>query len=234
MLREEANDETKYVEAFCENLGIQCFSERIDVQKLAKNLKKGTEETARQVRYEFFNNIGTKVSAKSNNEQKEKVPLKVATAHNNNDKIETIIMNMLRGSGMSGLKGIPHVREEKYIRPLLEVSREEIENYCDEHALCPMHDKSNDENIYTRNKVRNIAIPYIQEEFNPNIFKSLNRLSELVAEEDEYLSKVTKEEYEEIVSERVPLDELEDFNLSDDCISGTIVLKLKEFRSVWN
>lgn len=187
MIRKEADEETEYVQEFCNKLGIECYIKRIDVVKIANNLKRGTEETGRQIRYQFFNEILEKT--KSN---------KIATAHNNNDKVETILMNILRGSGTSGLKGIEAIRDNKYIRPLIEVTREEVEEYCKENKLNPKIDKSNKENIYTRNKVRNIVIPYIKKEFNPNIIKTINRLSEVITEENEYLEKITKQKFKEI------------------------------------
>ncbi len=107
-------------------------------------------------------------------------------------------MNVLRGSGTAGLKGIEAIRENKYIRPLIDVSREEIEEYCLNNNLNPKIDKSNNENIYTRNKIRNIVIPYIKKEFNPNIIKTLNRLSEVATEENEYLNKITQETFNKI------------------------------------
>ena len=94
---------------------------------------------------------------------------KIAIAHNKNDKIETIIMHLLRGSGLSVLKGIEPIRDNKYIRPLIECERQEIEQYCEIRKLQPRIDKTNFENEYTRNKIRNIVIPYIKKEFNPNI-----------------------------------------------------------------
>ena len=187
MIREEADSETEYVKEFCKNLGIECYTKRIDVVKIANNLKRGTEETGRQIRYEFFNEILEKTASN-----------KIATAHNNNDKVETILMNILRGSGLSGLKGIEAIRDEKFIRPLIEISREEIEEYCEVNKMNPRIDKSNNENIYTRNKVRNVVIPYIKQEFNPNILKTINRLSEVATEESEYLNKVTAETFNKI------------------------------------
>ncbi len=187
MIREEADSETKYVEEFCKKLSIECFVKRIDVIKIANNLKRGTEETGRQIRYDFFNEVLEKTNSN-----------KIATAHNSNDKVETILMNVLRGSGTSGLKGIEAIRDGKYIRPLIETTREEIEGYCEENKLEPKIDKSNSENIYTRNKVRNIVIPYIKKEFNPNIIKTINRLSEVATEENQYLEKITKETFDRI------------------------------------
>lgn len=187
MIRKEADEETEYVKQFCEKLGIEYFVKKIDVIKQAKELKKGTEEVGRKIRYEFFNEILEKTSSN-----------KIATAHNNNDKVETIIMNILRGSSISGLKGIEPIRDNKYIRPLIETSREEIEKYCIDNNLNPKIDQSNSENIYTRNKVRNVVIPYIKQEFNPNILKTINRLSEVATEENEYLNKITQEIFNNI------------------------------------
>lgn len=191
MIREEADSETEYVKEFCKNLGIECYIKRIDVVEIANNLKRGTEETGRQIRYEFFNEILEKTNSN-----------KIATAHNNNDKVETILMNILRGSGTSGLKGIEAIRDNMYIRPLINTSREEIEEYCETNKLGPKIDESNNENIYTRNKIRNIVIPYIKQEFNPNIIKTINRLSEVANEENEYLNKVTENEFNKLLLEK--------------------------------
>lgn len=212
MIREEADEETEYVKETCKKLEIECYIKRIDVIKIANNLKRGTEETGRQIRYEFFNEILEKTASN-----------KIATAHNNNDKVETILMNVLRGSGVSGLKGIEAKRNNKFIRPLIETSREEIEAYCEENKLEPRIDKSNNENIYTRNKVRNIVIPYIKQEFNPNILKTINRLSEVAIEESEYLNKVTVETFNKIY--------IADSNF-DDRKFESITLDLKQFNNL--
>ena len=220
MIREEADSETEYVKEFCEKLGIECYIKRIDVIKIANNLKRGTEETGRKIRYEFFNEVLEKT-----------VSNKIATAHNNNDKVETILMNILRGSGLSGLKGIEAIRDKKFIRPLIETSREEIEQYCADNNLNPKIDKSNNANIYTRNKVRNVVIPYIKQEFNPNILKTINRLSEVATEESEYLNKVTAETFNRIQIK------------TEDCINTelhtshfaphtSITLDLKQFNNL--
>ena len=135
MIREEADNETKYVKDFCRNLGIKCYVERIDIQKKAEELKISTELEGRIARYNFFEEIA----------QKEKAN-KFAIAHNANDNAETVLMNMMRGSGTSGLKGIEKIREGKFIRPIIECSREEIETYCEQNNLKPRYDKTNQEN----------------------------------------------------------------------------------------
>lgn len=221
MIRKEADSETEYVKEFCKKLEIECFVKRINVIEKANNLKKGTEETGRQIRYEFFNEILDKTNSN-----------KIATAHNNNDKVETIIMNILRGSGTSGLKGIEPIRDNnKYIRPLIEIQRGEIEEYCMINNLNPQIDKSNQDNTYTRNKIRNIVIPYVKQEFNPNIIKTINRLSEVATEENEYLEKITKETFKGILVKIAFQNDNTDKNNSE-ANKKQIVLDLKKFNSL--
>lgn len=186
-IREVADMETKYVQDFCKKMGVECFVKKEDILSLAKKQKKGTEEVGRQVRYSFFDEVLEKTNSN-----------KIATAHNSNDRAETVILNILRGSGISGLKGIEAIRDQKYIRPLINTDRESIEKYCEENNLEPKIDETNKENIYTRNKVRNVVIPYIKKEFNQNIIKTINRLSTVATEENDYLMKITKQEYANI------------------------------------
>ena len=215
MIREAADSETQYVQNFCKKLDIKCFVKKENVTYLAKQQKKGTEEIGRQIRYEFFNEILTETDSN-----------KIATAHNSNDRAETVILNILRGSGISGLKGIEVMREQKYIRPLIDRNRTDIEKYCKENGLNPRYDESNDENIYSRNKVRNIIIPYIKKEFNPNIIKTINRLSAVATEENEYIQKIVKKEYCQMATkenENIILD-LKKFNDLELVIKRRIIL----------
>ena len=204
LIREEAISDEEYVVNYCKVNNIKYYVKRIDVKKYADNNKQGTEEAGRNVRYEFFEEILQKEGAN-----------KIAIAHNKNDKIETIIMNMLRGSGISGLKGIEPKRENKYIRPLIETERTSIEEYCEEKNLRPRIDKTNFINDCTRNKIRNIVIPYIKEEFNPNIINTMDRLSSIIEEENKYLEKIT-------------IDVFEKLKIKEE--KGHLVLKLKEFN----
>ena len=214
-IRKEAKEDEEYVRKYCDKNKIKFFVKSIDVEKIANNSKIGLEEAGRKVRYEFFDEVLEKT--KSN---------KIAIAHNKNDKIETIILNILRGTGLLGLKGIEPKRE-KYIRPLIEIKRETIEKYCKEENLNPRIDKTNFDNIYNRNKVRNVVIPYIKEEFNPNIVETLNRLSSLVVEEDEYMQIQTKKAYKSILlkeeKEEIILD-LKKFNNYEKVIKSRLVL----------
>ena len=216
MIREEATGDEEFVKKYCEEKKIPFFVKHAKVQEIAKEKKIGTEEAGRLIRYEFFEEILKQTNSN-----------KIATAHTKNDNAETVLMNIIRGSGVSGLKGIKAIRNEKYIKPLIDVSREEVEEYCEKEKLNPRHDKTNDENIYTRNKVRNILLPLIKDEFNPNIVDTIYRLSKLVDKENEYLEKITKENYEKLVikeeKEEIILN-LKEFNKLDNVIKQRLVL----------
>jgi len=216
LIREEATSDETYVVNYCEKHNIKCYVKRIDVKEYANNKKQGTEEAGRNVRYDFFDEVLKKEKAN-----------KIAIAHNKNDKIETMIMNVLRGSGVSGLKGIEPIRENKYIRPLIEVERSEIEKYCDAFHLEPRIDKTNFENDYTRNKIRNIVLPYVKQEFNPNIIETMNRLSKVITEEDKYLTRQTREIFEKLKvreEEGLVILDLKKFNAQDNVIKNRLVL----------
>ena len=215
MIREEAISDEKYVEEYCKKNNIEFFAKRIKVEEMAEKEKIGTEEAGRKARYEFFNEILNKTNAN-----------KIATAHTANDNAETVLMNIIRGSGTLGLKGIK-AKNEKLIRPLIECKRSEIEKYCKDENLNPRIDKTNFENIYTRNKVRNMLIPYIENNFNPNIIEAINRLSDLSKQENDFLEKLTKEAYKKILVEQkkneIILD-LNSFNSQEIVIKNRLVL----------
>ncbi len=215
MIRKEADEETEYVKEFCKKINVEFFYKRINVEEEAKKLKIGTEEAGRNIRYAFFEEVAKKTGAN-----------KIATAHNSNDNAETVLMNIIRGTSISGLKGIEAVRDNKYIRPLIETSREKIEEYCKTENLNPRYDKTNKENIYTRNKIRNLLIPYLQKEFNLNILDGINRLSNIATEEEIFLNNIVKEEYKRLV--------INEKNIKDEMKEKQIkaILNLKEFNKL--
>ena len=215
MIRDEADSDEEFVRNFCEKIGVDFYSKRIDVKDIANNNKIGLEEAGRIARYDFFDEIMKKTNAN-----------KIAIAHNKNDKIETIIMNLLRGSGSAGLHGI-QAKNGKYIRPLIDCERYEIEEYCKLNNLEARIDKTNYDNSYTRNKIRNVVIPYIKDEFNPNIIETLSRLSDLIKDEDDYIDKQVEKSYYNILieerEEEIILD-LKKFNLQEKVIKSRILL----------
>lgn len=218
MIREEAKAETEYVQEFCKKNGIKCYVKFVDIIKKSEELKIGTEECGRRERYAFFDEISEKVGAN-----------KIAIAHNRNDNAETVLMHLLRGSGISGLMGIKPYREGKFIRPMIKCDRVDIEKYCEEKNLQPKFDKTNKDNTYTRNRIRNELIPYIQREFNPNIIETLDRLSELVLDEEEYMQNTTGKVLAEVLIEqentRIILN-LKKFNQLEYAIKTRIIMQI--------
>ena len=218
MLREEAEEETQFVKRYCKNKNIDFFVKYVNIKELSEHNKTGEEETGRIERYKFFEEVAKEVNAN-----------KIAIAHNYNDNAETVLMHLLRGSGIPGLIGIRPYKENKYIRPIIKCERFEIEEYCEKNHLDPRHDKTNDDNTYTRNKIRNKLIPYLKKEFNPNIIETINRLSESVLLEENYMSKITENDFKKICLEQnknVIIIDLKEFNNLDEIIKSRIILNI--------
>lgn len=187
LIRKEAKSDAEFVKEFCDSKNIEFFYKECDVKEKAQTEKISTEEAGRNARYEFFEEIANKYSIN-----------KIAIGHNKNDLAETLIMNILRGTGTQGLKAILN-KNGKYIRPLLDVDREKIEEYCEKNNLKPRIDLTNFENNYTRNKIRNIVIPYVKKEFNQNIVETLTRLSQIVTEEQDFINLEVEKAYKKIL-----------------------------------
>lgn len=179
MLRgEDSESDERTCRVYCEDLGIEFHSRRCDIEKLSLERGISTEMAGREVRYEFFEEVMKIHGAK-----------KIAIAHNMNDQAETILMRLMRGTGIEGLVGIKPVRDEIFIRPIIKVKRQEIEDYCKENNLPARIDKTNLEPIYSRNKVRLELIPYIEENFNSDIISALSRMGDLIKQDEEYIQE---------------------------------------------
>ena len=190
MIRKDAEADRNYVLEYCKKCNMQFFDIKVDVTKISKQEKISIEEAGRNERYKFFEKICIENDIN-----------KVVLGHNKNDVAETLIMNILRGSGVQGLKSIPN-KNGRYVRPLLDTDRKDIEKYCIDNNLNPRIDSTNSDNTYTRNKIRNIVIPYIKDEFNPNIIETLARLSNIVKDEQEYMEKEVEKVYNDVVLEQ--------------------------------
>ena len=119
------------------------------------------------------------------------------------------------------------IRDNKYIRPLIECERNEIEQYCEENKLEPRIDKTNFENEYTRNKIRNIVIPYIKNEFNPNIIETVDRLSQVATDESNYIDNQAQNIYKKILVEKKEKEIIlnwKEFNKQEKVIKNRIIL----------
>ncbi len=184
----DAQVDALYVSNLCEELNILCFIKSMDVPQYAKDNGLSPEEAGRILRYDFFEEVAERVGA-----------TKIAVAHNENDQAETVLMRLLRGTGLQGLTAI-HMNRGKIIRPLLNIDRSSIEEYCEIHKLSPRIDKTNLESIYKRNKIRLELIPYLRENYNPNIMENLVRTADILKDDFDFIEEKSRETYEEIVS----------------------------------
>lgn len=183
-----AEEDQQYVEALCKTMGIDCRSFVFDVNQIAKDEKLSGEDAGRRVRYQSFYQVAGEIK------EKEGAEVKIAVAQNMNDQAETLLMRMMRGTGTDGLAGIDYSRVAPegwtVIRPLLDVSRAEIKAYCVEKGLNPRMDHTNEEAIYTRNKIRLELLPYMAEHFNGQVVEALTRLAGIAREDKDYLYQV--------------------------------------------
>ena len=184
----EASRDENYVKELCKKLDVEFFSFHYNIPKMASMLKISEEEAGRKARYEAFENIATDISK---TEGIDISKLKIAVAHNKNDNAETMLHNLSRGSGISGLKGIS-VKNGRIIRPLLIFTRAEIEEYLHENKIEYMTDSTNLENEYTRNVLRNEVFPILTKYVNSNVINNFYKTSTVAAEADEYFEDSAK------------------------------------------
>ena len=171
----EDESETRFVDRLAASMALPFETEKGSLLKAGSTAS--IEEKAREARYKFFE----KIRAKSNAQ-------KIATGHTLNDQAETVLMRFLRGSGPSGLAGIPPIRDDVIIRPLIEVKRKEIESYLKARELTYVTDSSNIETRYLRNKIRLELLPLLLD-YQPRLVEQLGQLSTILRDENDYLEK---------------------------------------------
>lgn len=202
---EESDADEEFVRNFCKENKIEFVVEKKDIQKIVSETKRSIEEVARSERYKFFSEAAQKFKA-----------TKIATGHTLNDSVETMIFNFIRGSGVSGLRGIP-IKRDNIIRPLLGVTKEEILDFLKSENIPYRIDRTNESNDFTRNFIRNKIIPLLQE-INPNLYDTLSTTSQLLYLLEKYI-QVEETKFERLfVSKktervlRIKLEENIDYN----------------------
>ncbi|MEW9081739.1 tRNA lysidine(34) synthetase TilS [Caldanaerobacter subterraneus] len=183
---EDAKKDAEFVENLCKDLDLPFFLFEENVPYLAKKMGLSEEQAGRYVRYKAFEETLKRVGGN-----------KIAVAHNKNDVAETVLLNILRGTGLRGLIGIKPVNGN-IIRPLIEIERREIEKYLKDKNLHPRIDHTNYEDLYTRNKIRLKVIPYIEEVFKIDLVENLSRMAAILLEEDDYLEAKCEEVFNQI------------------------------------
>ena len=187
---EESEREAELVRTESARLGLPFEYGQFNVKELQKLEGLSPQDAARRIRFHFFDDLFQKHHAQ-----------KIALGHHADDQAETVLLRLLRGSGLRGLKGILPLREGKVIRPLIEVWREEVESFALEKKIPFLLDSSNLKNDYLRNKVRRDLIPLIEEKYQPGFKEILLRTSTLLRDENDYCERGVDAAYRAIVHE---------------------------------
>lgn len=243
-IRREAQEDVSYVEGLCRREGIYCYVFREDVRAFAKESGLTEEEAGRKLRYLDFEKAlrewreecsgqgeaetaaDFRGSAKTPGRE---TRYKIATAHHMDDQAETVLFQLFRGSGLSGLRGILPVREN-VIRPLLCLSRKEIEDFLKDRKIRWQQDATNASEAYSRNKIRRKLLPYAEKEICGGAAGHIAKTAEIVREAEDYIRKQTKDAYRNVVKEKgesffilsVPALEAEDIFLQKQLILYTL------------
>ncbi len=186
---EDSDKDEEFVRRLAAKLGLEFHSKSFDTKKFAKAKKFSLEDAARQLRYEFLEKTAQKNKAD-----------KIVLGHTQNDQAETVLMRLLRGSGSLGLSGIP-IQRGKFVRPLLEVNREEVLKYLRQRNLTYRVDKSNFTAQFLRNRIRRKLLPLLQREFNPEIIATLSRTATILNELEQHIEKETIEVFKQVVKQ---------------------------------
>jgi tRNA(Ile)-lysidine synthase len=177
-IREESDDEARFVLQKCREMGVRVYKFTIDSPKIAKDRKLSLETAAREGRYGVFEAL-----------VKKDIVDKIALAHHQSDQAETILMHIFRGCGVSGARGMEPVRDKIYIRPMLPVSKEEITDYASRNNIEFVEDASNMDTSYARNYVRNVIMKDIVQKW-PNAIEAINNFAQAVSDDDDYIKSM--------------------------------------------
>lgn len=187
-------DDADFVRAFAAARGVPCIAAAVDVAALAEARKISIEVAGRDARYAFLARAAHELGAR-----------RVALAHHADDQAETVLLRLLRGTGAAGLRGmqthspLPGAPELEAVRPLLRVTRADIEAYCQERQLRPRHDATNDAPHHARNRIRHELLPLL-EQYNPNIRAALARLADTMASDVEVIEAAAREAFDAVAT----------------------------------
>lgn len=181
---EEADRDARFVEAMCRKYRVPCRVVTVQAQQYAKEHRMSLEEAGRHLRYSVFEEEARAWEREADTHR----PVKIAVAHNKEDNAETILMQLSRGSGLKGVAGMQPVRG-RIIRPLLCVSRADIEAYLTKEETEWITDSTNLEDSYTRNRIRHDILPRLVEGVNRGAVDNITRAGRLIGEADAYLAK---------------------------------------------
>jgi len=173
---QESNEDERFARKLAKKMNLTFISEKMNTEEDKKGLS--PEDFYRRQRYRFFNEVAKNSRA-----------VKIALGHNLQDQVETVLLHLLRGSGLEGLKGILPLRDGKYIRPLIETTRQEIISFLNKEKITYRRDSSNANKNHLRNKIRLELLPYLKKEFNPQIDETIAQMTEIVRDENIFINE---------------------------------------------
>lgn len=221
-VREDADEDAEYVQQLCGKLEIPFFLKKVNMKEYAEANGLSPEEAGRRLRYQAFEEVAAGAAAGSS--------YKIAVAHNSNDRSETLLFNLFRGSGLKGLGSIRPVRE-RIIRPLLCLDRAEIEAYLEEKNIIFCIDSTNDEDTYTRNRIRHHIIPFAEEHVCRNVTAHLCDAADILAETEAFVQKQTTLAYKRCAIGETDREQILDLNLfraEDAYLQKMVLLRCME------
>jgi len=181
-----ADDDQAYVGKVASGLNLEYISGSVDVRGLARRHGGGLEQAARKARYQFLEKTAERLSL-----------TRIAVGHTASDQAETVLMRLIRGSGVEGLAGIPPVRGV-IVRPLIEVYRQDTVEYCRSKYLAPRLDESNQDSRFLRNRLRSDLVPHLGKAYNPRIVSALCRTAELARTDNTFLEVVARKAFSDV------------------------------------
>ncbi len=190
-LRREAEQEANFVADLAAQLRIPCEIGSEDVARYRALHHMSIQHAAREVRYRFYDKTAAKYSAQ-----------KIALGHNLEDNAESVLIHFLRGAGPLGLSGIPPVRDNRFVRPLIDMTRSGILSFLGQNRIEYLTDESNKSLKYLRNRIRHEFIPYLKSKYNPNIVRQLHHLSAILREEEDFWEKTVTITFQDITTKR--------------------------------
>ena len=186
----EAEDDAAYVQALCARLGVECRVENVDVPGLARRRHLSAQQAARDARHGFLRRVAREAGTE-----------RIALAHTRDDRAETVLLNVLRGSGLDGVAGFAPITLP-LVRPLYDTSRAQVNAYCALHDLQPRQDSSNLKTAYRRNRVRLDLLPLLRQDYNPHVDDALLRLADLAREDDALLQTLADDTLNALLARR--------------------------------
>lgn len=210
---DEAMRDQNFVAEQCKKLGVKLFLGNADVPRYAKENNLSLELAARKLRYQFFETLDNGL---------------IATAHTASDNTETVLFNLARGTALSGLCGIPPKRD-KYIRPLILCTRDDVENYCAQKGIEFVTDSTNLSDDYTRNNIRHNVVPVLKK-VNQSVESAVSRMTITLREDEDFINRTVQKEFDLICRDGLVF--IKGFDTMHPAIAKRIIVRYCEIKNI--